>query len=193
MMTRNKVIRSLFFILLISTILAVSYWLSTQIAGDTYIEAVIQSYGGLGVLILGFITGLNILIPVPAASFAPIFIAGGMSIFSIIALLIIGTMAANLLSFAIGHFGHKVACSYHPEAQEKFLELYTKHKAYLPYLIFGFTAFVPFPDEIYLIPLGFLGIRLRVIILPLFLGTVVYQTLTAFGFTSFFKFISSLL
>lgn len=191
MALRKRVIRTTLFISLVIAIIAVSFFLSQAVASDAYAQSLVQKYGGFGILILSFIAGLNIFLPVPAATFAPIFVAGGMSLFSIIVLLVAGTMAANLLAYTLGRYGHQVTHSHYPELQKKFTTIYHEHAASLPYLVFFFTALVPLPDEVYLIPLGLIGVRLRVILLPLFLGTIVYQTLATFGFSNIFTLLTT--
>ncbi len=193
LLTRKKILRATLFVILVIVVIIGSFYLSTIVASDEYAQSLVQSYGGMAVLLLSFVAGLNLLIPVPAATFVPVFTAGGMDLFSIIILLVAGAMAANLLTYALGRFGHAITNSHYPALQKKFTTFYTKHKNSLPYLIFGFAAFIPLPDEIYLIPLGLIGVGLRVIILPLTLGTIVYQTLASLGFSNVFRLLGDLL
>ncbi len=188
MTKQNKIINSVLFIGVIIAVLVVSYFLTQYVSTNEASQKLIQEFGYLAVLAISFIAGLNLFLPVPAATFVSIFTAGGMSLPIIIFLLVAGTMTANLLSFAIGHYGRKVTNSHYPKIQTWLTDLYTKHKKYLPYFIFSFTALVPIPDEVYLIPLGIIGIRLRGIIFPLLLGTIVYQTLAAYGIDNIFKY-----
>jgi membrane protein YqaA with SNARE-associated domain len=188
MTKRKKIINSVLFIGAIVAVLIASFFLTQYVSTDEASKKLIQEFGYLAVLAISFIAGLNLFLPVPAAAFVSVFTAGGMSLPAIIILLIIGTMAANLLSFAIGHYGRGVTKSHYPRIQNWLTDLYIKHRKYLPHFIFGFTALVPLPDEVYLIPLGIIGIRLREIIFPLLLGTVVYQTLAAYGIDNVFRF-----
>lgn len=188
-MTKDKkILGSIFFVGVIIAVLVASFYLTQYVSTDEASQKLIQEFGYLAVLFISFIAGLNVFLPVPAATFVPIFTAGGMSLPIIILLLIIGTLIADLLSFAIGHYGKNVVASHYPKIQSWLTKQFNKHRNYLPYYIFVFAAFVPLPDEIYLIPLGIIGIRLREIILPLVLGTIVYQTLAAYGIDNIFKF-----
>lgn len=188
MTKRKKIINSVLFIGVIMAVLVASFFLTQYVSADEASQKLIQEFGYLAVLAISFIAGLNLFLPVPAATFVSIFTAGGMSLPVIIFLLVIGTMAANLLSFAIGHYGRHVTKSHYPKIQNWLTNLYTKHQKYLPHFIFGFTALVPLPDEVYLIPLGIIGIRLREIIFPLLMGTIVYQTLAAYGIDNVVKY-----
>jgi membrane protein YqaA with SNARE-associated domain len=188
MTKRKKIISLSLFIGAIIAVLVASFFLTQYVSNDEASQKLIQEFGYLAVLAISFIAGLNLFLPVPAATFVSIFTAGGMSLPAIIFLLIVGTMAANLLSFAIGHYGRHVTKSHYPKIQTWLTNLYTKHQKYLPYFVFGFTALVPLPDEVYLIPLGVIGIKLKIIIIPLLLGTIIYQTLAAYGIDNIFRF-----
>ncbi len=96
-------------------------------------------------------------------------------------------MAANFISYYIGLLGHDFTNTHYPKIQKKIISIYAEKKELLPYFIFGFAAFIPIPDEIYLIPLGMIGVKIRDFIIPLFLGTIFFQTATAFGFQNIFQ------
>lgn len=192
MTKRKKIVNSFLFIGVIVAVLVASFFLTQYVSSDEASQKLIQEFGYLAVLVISFIAGLNLFLPVPAATFVPIFTAGGMSLPIIIILLIIGTIVSDLLSFAIGHYGKNVATSHYPKIQNWLTKQFSKHKKYLSYYIFVFAAFVPLPDEIYLIPMAIIGIRLREIILPLLLGTIVYQTLAAYGIDNIVKYFMSL-
>ncbi len=189
MSRKTKAIRLSFFVILILVVVALAFWLTQFVTNDTYSQKLIQEFGYLGVLIISFIAGLNLFIPVPAATFVPVFTAGGMNLFTIITLLVTGTMLANLLSYGIGRYGSGITKTHYPKIQEKLLTLYHNQKKYAPYLIFGFTALMPLPDEVFLIPLGIIGIQFRSIIVPLLLGTIFYQTFAALGVDNIFKYL----
>lgn len=189
MTKRKKVLNLAVFLVVLAGGLFASLWLTQYVQNDDVSQKLIQEFGHIGILIISFIAGLNALVPVPAATFVPIFTAGGISLPMVIALLIVGTMAANLLTYAIGRYGGEITKSHYPNVQQKLLDAYQGKERWLPHFVFFFTALIPLPDEIFLIPLGVMGIKLKQIILPLFLGTVFYQTFAAFGIYNIFKFI----
>jgi membrane protein YqaA with SNARE-associated domain len=183
----RKVLNALFFILLIGAALYASFLLAEYIATDPSSRELIQDYGYFGILLVSFVAGLNLFIPIPAAAFVPIFTAAGISLIEIILLLIVGTMAANLLSFYLGRFGGNITKNNYPHIQKKLTGLYSRHKKWVPYFVFAFSATIPLPDEVFLIPLGIVGVKLRHIIIPLILGTAVYQTIAALGVENLFR------
>jgi membrane protein DedA with SNARE-associated domain len=165
-----------------------SFLLTNYVVENESSQILIQDFGYLGVLAISFIAGLNFIIPIPAATFVPVFTAGGMSLPIIIALLTLGTLAASLLAYTIGHFSRNLALTHYPKLQAKLLSSYQKHKKLLPYFIFFAASLIPLPDEIYLVPLGVIGVPVRTFLFPLILGTVIYQSLSAFGISNIFTY-----
>lgn len=188
MTIRKKTLNAVIFLALLGGTLYLSFLLTRYVTQDETSITLIQEFGPIGILIISFFAGLNALVPIPAATFIPIFTAGGISLPFATLLLIIGTLCADLVAYAIGIYGSKVATVRYPNLHQKLIKLYTDKKTWVPYLIFGFAAFIPFPNEIYLIPLGIIGIKIRQFIIPLVLGTILYQTLAAFGIYNIFKY-----
>ena len=183
----KKIFHSLLIVIANIGIFSLSIYLTKYVANDEGAQILVQQFGYIGVLLISFITGLSFISPVPAATFSPIFTAGGIPLFVTITLAVIGTMCANFVSYFIGRLGHNFTNTHYPKIQQKIFHIYTKRKELLPYMVFGFAALIPMPDEVYLIPLGIIGVKLREFILPLFLGTVFFQTVTAFGFHNIFS------
>jgi membrane protein DedA with SNARE-associated domain len=188
MTRRKKVFNLILFLGLISAALFGSFLLADFITSDYSSREIIQGYGYFGILLVSFVAGLNLFVPIPAATFVPVFTAGGISLPEVIIFLIIGTMAANLLSYYLGRFGGDITRSHYPKLQKKLVVLYSNNRKWLPYFVFGFAAFIPLPDEVYLIPLGIVGVKLKQFIIPLILGTATYQTLAALGVDNLFRY-----
>lgn len=189
MTKKKKIIRFVLFLFLISVILFASLFLTQYVSDNDHAQQIVQNYGHVSILIISLISGLNILVPVPAATFVPIFTAGGISLLMVIILLVAGTLAADVIAYITGRLGSKVTSSHYPDFQRKLITLYSTNRKWLPYFVFGFAAFIPIPNEIYLIPLGIIGVRLQQFIIPLILGTTLYQSLAALGIDNIFKYI----
>lgn len=185
---RKKAFNIIVFLLVLALSIYGSLLLAQYVATDDSSQKLIQDFGYLGILLMSFIAGLNALVPIPAATFVPVFTAGGISLPVIILLLTVGTMAANLVSFAIGVYGGAITETHYPHIQKKLLTFYKGKERWLPYFVLGFATLIPLPDEVYLIPLGIIGIKLRQIIIPLTIGTLLYQTLSAYGVSNIFKY-----
>ena len=188
MTKRKKAFNVFLFLFILAGGLTVTFFLSQHVSSSEASQQLIQNFGYIGIFVISFIAGLNLFIPIPAATFVPVFTAGGISLFEIIVFLVIGTMAANLLSYFLGIYGGKISSAHYPELQKKLIRLYQKRKKWLVYFVFIFTALMPLPDEVFLIPLGVVGVKLRQFIIPLLLGTICYQTLATFGVHNIFKY-----
>lgn len=190
-MTKQKLLNRLFhFIILIGAFIllaGVSIYIADHVTNNEDAQQFIQQFGYIGVILISFITGVSVISPVPAGTFTPIFTAGGIDIVIVIILAVTGTMLANFVSYFIGRLGNEFTNTNYPEIQKRIVKIYEEKKALVPFLIFGFAAFIPLPDEIYLIPLGVMGVKIRDFIIPLFLGTLFFQTITAFGFQNIFQ------
>ena len=192
MLLHTKILRTGLFVILIGLIIGGSFWVTKLVEESSSIQTIVREFGTFGVLLVSFVAGLNAFLPVPAATFVPIFTASGMSLFLIITLLVIGTMAANLFAYGIGRYGQTVTRSHYPKIQARLVSLYETKKQHLSYFVFLFTALVPLPDEVFLIPLGIIGVKFSHIFVPLLLGTLVYQSITALGFDNVFKLVAAL-
>jgi membrane protein YqaA with SNARE-associated domain len=185
----NRILHFIMLVGIVALLFSTSFLLTQHVTSDESAQLLVQQFGYTGILLISFITGLSMISPVPAATFTPIFTAGGINIITIIALAVVGTMLANFISYIIGRLGHDFTNTHYPKIQKRIIKIYTERKDLLPYLVFGFAAFIPLPDEIYLIPLGIIGVKIRDFIIPLFLGTAFFQTITAFGFNNIFQLI----
>lgn len=164
----------------LSAMVAVLYAASYIVENDQA-QTLVQNFGYAGVVLVSFIAGLNLIVPIPAGAFVPIFVAGGIALPLVIMLLVCGTMLANIVAYGFGRLGRTYTSTHYPKLQAKITQLYTERRHLLPYFVFGFSALIPLPNEVYLLPLGIIGVPLRVFILPLLAGTIIYQSLFALG------------
>ena len=54
-------------------------------------------------------------------------------------------------------------------------------------IVFVYASIVPLPNELLLIPLGALGVKLRSLILAFVAGNIIHVTILAYGLTSLIK------
>jgi len=172
----------------IAGIFTISIFLSQHIAESKTAKELVHTYGYAGIFVLALIGGFNLLIPIPAGVFAPIFLESGLPVAGIILALAIGTSIADLIAYAIGWFGrHSFNPSSYPLFQK--IEALTQHRQhFIVPIIFLYASFAPYPNEVLVIPLAFLGIRMRTIIVPLFVGNAVYNSLLVLGVQGILQF-----
>ncbi len=173
-------------VLLIITIITSAFFLAEYITTNEAARSLVGQYGVFGMVVIAFVGGLNLAVPVPAASFTPVFVAAHFSMITIVGALVLGTMLADLLGYQIGRWGKRSTAAHFPKFHEQLVSLKQKHHRLILPGIFLYAACMPIPNEAMLIPLGLMGYRYSHIIFPLMLGTILNQTMYAFGFLSVF-------
>lgn len=170
-------------------IIVVAFWLAQYIKDSEFARGVVGSYGYIGVFVISFISGLNLIVPVPAFSFVPLFLESGLTIWMIIVVMTIGMAFADSIAYFIGYSGRKLAKTWGTGKTFKHLDVLQHRYYWGPVVIlFLYATLVPFPNELILIPLGFLGYKLRHLFLPYFAGNLIFNTFASFGIVNLFNF-----
>jgi membrane protein YqaA with SNARE-associated domain len=175
-------------ILLIAATLVGVFFLTQYVRDNDTARSLVEQTGYLGILAISIVVGLNLFLPVPAATFAPVFAAAGLSLSGIIAMLVLGSVIADSIGYLIGIGGRHITKHTHPKLQQKLQTFAEEHREMIVPLVFVYSVLSPFPNEVILIPLAIIGIRYRTVFLPLLAGTIVYETLLAYGLTSTFSY-----
>jgi len=185
---RNRILEILGLVLLIALAFVGSFFLADYVRDNGTARALVEHFGYVGILAISIITGLNLFVPIPAATFAPIYASAGFPLLAIIAALVAGTVIADTIGYLIGLGGRRIATHAHPVLQEKMQRFTEQHHRLVLPLVFLYAAFSPLPNEVILIPLAITGIRYRLLFLPLLFGTILYETLFVYGITSAFHY-----
>jgi membrane protein DedA with SNARE-associated domain len=182
--TRNHLFIS---IIIIALLLVVSFLLAQTISQNELAARLVADFSYVGVVILGVIAGINTFIPLPAATFVPVFVSAGLYLPFIIAALVLGTLIADFTSYILGHLSRDVIQRKHPRIFNYVNTLNQTHHGLILPLVFIYSALIPFPNEAIIIPLGMSGVRFSHLVAPLLLGNIVHQTLLAYGVTNIFS------
>jgi hypothetical protein len=165
-------ILSLVFILLALT--GTAFYLATIITSDPTWQATVRSFGPAGMVLVAFLASLNALIPLPPATFAPIFLSAGSSL-------------ADSVSYVLGRLGRKYTADHHPKLVKDLTHFFVGHHAWILPATYLYMAFSPFPNEYIMIPLALIGFRYPQIIIPLVLGNLFHHTWMIYGYESIFE------
>jgi membrane protein DedA with SNARE-associated domain len=149
-------------------------------------QALIAQAGYLGVVATAIIAGLNAVVPVPAATFTPLFTAAGLSLPLIIAALVVGTVIADLIGFWFGRWSRDAVADRYPRTHQYFTTLVAERRWLVMPMVIAYAAFVPFPNEAILIPLAIAGVSLSHILPAVVIGNIIHQAYLAVGFSSLF-------
>jgi membrane protein DedA with SNARE-associated domain len=156
---------------------------SLQLQSNETIVAAVASLGYIGVFIAGLIAGLNFIFPVPAATLSPLFTEADLTIPFIIIFLAAGTLVADFIGYLIGRTSHSIIKNKHPKIVALANRVSGAHPGLLVVFVTIYAALVPLPNELILIPLAFAGVSWRLLLVPLFVGAVIIQTLLVTGMT----------
>ncbi len=154
------------------------------------IQDIVQQYGYGAILVLGFISGLNLVIPIPAIAFLPLFIESGLDFYITIIFITLGMTCADSVAYAIGNTGRKVISRTTGSTRKVMEKLEAARDRYtlLPLIIlFLFAAFAPLPNEVLLIPMGILGYRFVSLLPVLFIGNIVFNIVYSSGVLTIFE------
>jgi len=153
------------------------------------IKEIVSSYGYFGIFIISLFGGFNFFVPIPVASFIPLFLESGLSFAVTILIISLGLTMADIITYFIGNLGREAFL----ENNKKMFLFFEKTKnsfRYAPYVIlFIYISLAPLPNEIFVIPLAFFGYKLRFIIPITFLGNIIFNSLFGQGFVKIFEFL----
>lgn len=183
---RVRFLRGLTLLVVLAGVLVVTFYLAFTIEKNPAVQNILAAIGYPGVYLLALIIGLNPFMPVPAATFTPIFLAAHLTLPFIITALTLGTVTADSLGYLFGHVSKVYVKKSHPRIYHFFKNLYTKHYSYVLPVVFFYTSFIPLPNELFLLPLAVLGMPFRLLIIPIIIGDAINQTLLAFGVQNVF-------
>jgi membrane protein DedA with SNARE-associated domain len=189
--------RNIFIATTIGVLILIAFALSLLFAlyvkESAVAQEIIQRFGYVGVMVIAFIGGFNLLIPVPISTFSPIFLAAGLSVPGVILSLTLGTSVADFLSYILGRVGRSYSQITQTSLYQKCSKLYIRHKVFVVPAVALYAAFAPYPNEAILLPLGLLGMRPQTLIAPLLLGNLVHNTLFVLGTSTLFDLFMSML
>jgi uncharacterized membrane protein YdjX (TVP38/TMEM64 family) len=182
---KNK-LKFILITLLILAIFVGVLFVAQDISDNAKLQELVAEFGYLGVLFIAIVAGLNTVVPLPAATFIPIFTAAGLSIPLIVTTLAVGTFIADVISFVLGYTSRELIKEKYPKLFKFFYNLQNNHKRLIFPVVITYAAFVPFPNEAILIPLGMSGVKFKNLIIPLIIGDIVHQALLAYAVVSAF-------
>ena len=186
MKTTRLILRYTFSLTVLLGIIALSYWFVGVVQENAVVSTLLNAYGYFGIVVVSFISGFNLLVPIPAVSLLPAFLAAGLSFWPIIFLMAIGMTLADSASYFLGKSSRMLFTDFHGHLHQ-LDAVRKKHKSWPLFGLAAWAALAPLPNEVLVIPLSFLGYRLRYIFPILFIGNFAFNALAAFGIVQLFN------
>ena len=179
--------RTIFGVVFVLALFVSALYFASHVQNNEAVKELVASFGHLGIFLVAVISGINLFVPVPATAFIPIFSAAGFNIVIIISIIVVGTTIADMLGYYIGTVLRPRA----NKGKNKIYHAIQKWCEGRPYvtqaIVFVYASIVPLPNELLLIPLGALGVKLRSLILAFVAGNIIHVTILAYGLTSLIK------
>ncbi len=157
-----------------------------------FIQSIVQTYGYIGIFIISIISGFNLVVPIPIISFLPLFLESGLNQIITIIAISIGLTGGDILGYVIGNIGRDAMSDKSIRIQAHINSLHDRFPS-APYILLAvYSAFVPLPNEILVIPLAFLGYRLKYIFPIVFVGNFIFNILSAYAINGLYGLIIGL-
>jgi len=149
------------------------------------IQSTVSSFGLLGVFVVAVLSGFNLLVPIPAIGFFPLYQELGFSAVSTIAVISLGMVIGDGIGFFLGKIGRGMLENKKGNRVFVYMtRLHEKHRLLPYFFLFFYATIVPLPNELLVIPMAVAGYSFLPMAVALFFGNVVFNTLGAFGIQS---------
>jgi membrane protein YqaA with SNARE-associated domain len=170
-------------------VIGIAFYLAKIASDSPVLREIVSDYGYIGIFVIALVSGFNIFVPIPAASFMPLFLESGLSFWLTTIVITLGMTTADSLSFILARAGkHLFSESWGEKLFERFRGLEEKYYRYPLAVIFIFAAVAPLPNEVLLVPTAFfLRYRLRQLVPVLLAGNLIFTILFAEGLLSIFE------
>lgn len=162
-------------------------WFANYIKDNDFVQMLAERFGYAGVFILALVSGFNVFVPIPAISFLPIFIEVGMDTVIVVVIVSLGMACGDGVGYLLGRYGREVVGKQSwPQWLQK-TERFLSQKTYgVSVFLFLYASFVPFPNELVVIPAAATGQKPVPVLAPIFFGNILHNTIIAFGISSIF-------
>lgn len=168
-------------------LMSVVLFLSVHLATSETVVSIVSRFGYGGVFLVAILSGFNIVVPVPAVTFLPLFTASDLLFLPVLLLITVGMTIGDMFGFFIGDAGRRLRETVR-KGEKKISRLHEyvqraqdKHPS-LPYIILMlYTAFAPAPNEVLVIPMAFAGYPLRRMFPVILAGNFIFNTFAALG------------
>lgn len=179
---------------LIIAVMALAFYVAYIAQSSDVVKHVVTTYGYTGILAVSFVTGFNLIVPVPAIAFLPLFLESGLNFWVTITLITVGITCADSIAYLIGGIGYDMLMKNKKYAREKsmfqrLIKLKRTH-VYAPLVfLFVYSIIAPLPNELMVIPLGLLGYRYMQIFPIVLVGNFIFNLIYATGIENLFDFL----
>ncbi len=165
----------------IAILAAFTVWVNLRAGEIDAVRETVASAGYPGLLIASVISGFNLVAPLPVAVFYPALIESGFEPVPTLATIAFGMTCGDFLGYLIGDTTRDLARNRLTGFRTRVEALHRRHR-FLPFgFLFLYAGFVPFPNEVVVIPLAFMGYSMVGVMIAVLLGNLIFTPMLAFG------------
>jgi len=172
-------------------VFALAFWLAQFASENGAFAELVMRFGYSGAFIVSLVSGFNLIVPVPAVSFLPLFLEAGLNLWIVLPIMVLGITIADSLAYFIGLSGHvlmkHLSRTNSFDIVRRLTVLRTRWRSGPLIALFVFASLAPFPNEVLVIPLGLMGYHLRFLLPVLLLGNSVFHLIAAAGILGFWS------
>lgn len=186
----KKIIRLVFIVTILISFVILAMWLARLATESEAVQIVVANYGYVGAFLISIISGFNLVVPIPAISFLPLLVASGLSAVYSVLIIALGMTLGDMIGFGLGRAGQFIF-SFNNQSVIARLEKFRERYKISPLVVLFIFSLLPLPNEILVLPLGFLRYRMAQVFPILLAGNIIFNTLVAIGFLGLFQRLSS--
>ena len=171
--------KTLLQVIVLIGVVVLAFYLAELSTQTESIKNTVHRFGYIGIFVVAIIGGFNLLIPVPAAAFMPLILAAGLKFWPAVTIIVLGVTLADMTAFIIGKLSHNITYA-SADSQKMLTRLQKMRERYkfAPMLVlFLFASFAPIPNEVILVPFGFMGYRFNQVFPFVLAGNLLFTIL----------------
>jgi membrane protein YqaA with SNARE-associated domain len=171
---KSHQLKKLKFFVLLVVFLWLAIWLATlELEGPA--KDLVTSYGYAGFLLISFVGGLNLFVPLPHLVLVPLLLEAGLNPWVLGIISTVGATSADAVGYWLGHLSNQGF----PDKIKKFrdwaLKITRRWPALAPVILFLWASLVPVPNEVLVVPLGIANWGLIKTMTITFAGNLVFN------------------
>lgn len=184
----KKIRKIIFQFAFAAVVIAAAFYFASVVRESEAVRNLVLRYGYIGIFAASVLSGFNLAVPVPIVAFWPLFLEAGLNFWITIFLVTAGMTLADMIAYWFGKTGGIILSD---SLEQKILRDIKKAREWYRWLpitvLFLFAAVAPLPNEVLVIPLGFLGYRMAYILPAVFAGNFMFNMLYSAGIVSIFE------
>lgn len=165
----------------VALFVVLAMWLNTRAGEIDGVREAVASAGYLGLLAASVISGFNLIVPIPVATFYPFLLEAGFQPFPTLATIALGMTGGDFLGYLVGDASRSLAGERMAGFRARVERLHDRHPVLPLAILFLYAAFAPIPNELLVIPLAFMRYSLAGVMLAVFAGNMIFNAWVATG------------